>query len=466
MGDHVFICYARQDQDFVLKLAANLKERGVPVWLDQWDIPASADWDLTIDNALYDCAQFLIVLSPAARASREVRGELRTALDENKLIVPVLYQTCRIPRQLRLIQHVDFTACGPDDGAALGQVLSALGVRVTPPKPEVPVPSVPKAVATKALGRGALLGGGLILVVLLGIGGYAIFSGNRRAAEQVAATQTAAAAAAATAEAQAIAEAQATPSPPRPTNTPVVVPTDTPYLTETPIPPTPTPLPAPPGMVYVPAGEFTMGSGEGGSRQPVHPVYLDAFYIDKTEVTNAQYRQCVEAGGCNAPGKTTYYDNADYDQHPVVYVDWYQAGAYCEWAGKRLPTEAEWEKAARGTDERTYPWGEGIDCDHAQYNGCGEGTVPVGSKPKGASPYGVLDMAGNVWEWVADWYDSGYYSQSPDRNPPGPDSGTMRVLRGGSWSGTQGFAVCTFRYRFSPWFRLGIGGFRCARSSL
>jgi len=137
MGDHVFICYARQDQEFVLKLAANLKERGVPVWLDQWDIPASADWDLTIDDALYDCARFLIVLSPAARASREVRGELRTALDEDKPIVPVLYQTCRIPRQLRLIQYVDFTSRGPDNEIALGEALRALGMAgFAPPKPK------------------------------------------------------------------------------------------------------------------------------------------------------------------------------------------------------------------------------------------------------------------------------------------------------------------------------------------
>jgi len=235
--------------------------------------------------------------------------------------------------------------------------------------------------------------------------------------------------------------------------------------TPTPVPPTDTPTPSAPPMLYVPAGEFTMGSDRNSNEQPVHTVYLDAFYIDKTEVTNAQYRKCVEAGGCDTPVKTTYYDNADYAQHPVVYVSWNDADAYCQWAGKRLPTEAEWEKAARGTDGRTYPWGEGIDCDHAQYGGCGGGTVPVGSKPKGASPYGALDMAGNVWEWVADWYDSGYYSQSPRRNPPGPDSGGGRVLRGGSLHGNQRFTRCAYRVGGNPGYWYFYVGFRCAKGS-
>jgi formylglycine-generating enzyme required for sulfatase activity len=254
-------------------------------------------------------------------------------------------------------------------------------------------------------------------------------------------------------------------------------------LTTTSVPSTDTPTPVPPPavaeagqvwvsptdgaeMAYVPAGEFIMGSDEGGSdERPVHTVYLDAFYIDKTEVTNAQYRKCVEAGGCDTPVKTTYYDNADYSQHPVVYVSWNDADDYCRWAGKRLPTEAEWEKAARGTDGRTYPWGEGIDCDHAQYGGCGGGTAPVGSKPKGASPYGTLDMAGNVWEWVADWYDSDYYSQSPGRNPPGPDSGVGRVLRGGSLHGSQRFTHCAYRVGGNPRYWYFYVGFRCARGS-
>jgi serine/threonine protein kinase len=259
-----------------------------------------------------------------------------------------------------------------------------------------------------------------------------------------------------------------TPTPVPPTDTPTPVPpTPTPLPTDTPtpVPPTDTPPPsAKPTMVYVPAGEFIMGSDEGESHeQPVHTVYLDAFYVDKYEVTNAQYRACVEAGACDTPKNTTYYDNAGYAQHPVVYVTWDDADAYCRWAGKRLPTEAEWEKAARGTDGRTYPWGEGIDCEHAQYSGCPGDTLPVGSKLAGASPYGVLDMAGNVYEWVADWYGQYYYSQSPARNPSGPDSGIMKAIRGGAWCVTQWNARCTYRGRYG--YRDNHVGFRCAKDS-
>ena len=128
MGNHVFICYARKDQSFVLRLAAKLKVRGVPVWLDQWDIPPGADWDQSIDSALHNCAQFLIVLSPAAVASKHVRGELQTATDENKPIVPVLRQACQIPRLLRLIQYIDFTGCSPEDTVALNRLGRIMGI--------------------------------------------------------------------------------------------------------------------------------------------------------------------------------------------------------------------------------------------------------------------------------------------------------------------------------------------------
>ena len=188
-------------------------------------------------------------------------------------------------------------------------------------------------------------------------------------------------------------------------------------------------------MVYVPVGDFTMGLVEGDSdardeELPQHTVTLDAFWIDRTEVTNAQYEKCVTAGACDAPEKTksntrdSYYGNSLYDDYPVIYVTWYDAEDYCEWAGKRLPREAEWEKASRGTDGGEYPWGNGSPSATLANYGANEGdTTEVGSYAGGASPYGPLDMAGNVWEWVADWYDGDYYSSSPDRNPTGPSSG-------------------------------------------
>jgi formylglycine-generating enzyme required for sulfatase activity len=204
----------------------------------------------------------------------------------------------------------------------------------------------------------------------------------------------------------------------------------------------------------VPASEFLMGSalGEGDDDEhPMHTVYVSEFWIDKTEVTNAQYRKCVETGPCWVPticdwGEPTYFDSSKAD-HPVVCVSWWDAKTYCEWAGKRVPTEAEWEKAARGTDGRKYPWGDDFDCHRGNFDDetevddhvvpGGEGcdgyvrTAPVGSFTSGASPYGALDMAGNVREWCQDWYD--YYTSSPQHDPQGPSSGTDRVVRGGSW---------------------------------
>jgi formylglycine-generating enzyme required for sulfatase activity len=247
----------------------------------------------------------------------------------------------------------------------------------------------------------------------------------------------------------------------------------------------------------VPAGGFLMGSTDADGQaeddeKPQHTVYLDAFWIDRTEVTNAQYRKCVEAGTCEAPvpcpvwgGEATFDDQTTKANHPVVCVRWYDAAKYCQWAGVRLPTEAEWEKAARGTDGRVYPWGNSFDgsrldfcdsnCQREQartVTNASDGysrTAPVGSYPAGASPYGLLDMAGNVWEWVNDWYDSGYYGRSPARNPPGPDTGQRRVIRGGSWNdGDWRPQQLRAAYRGGTWWAGAIGsdhlGFRCACS--
>ncbi|MEW5940664.1 MAG: formylglycine-generating enzyme family protein, partial [Chloroflexota bacterium] len=214
------------------------------------------------------------------------------------------------------------------------------------------------------------------------------------------------------------------------------------------------------------------GSDNGnGNERPAHQVYLNTYYMDKYEVTNAFYKACVDEKICTDPKRTVsytrsnYYSNSQYSDYPVIYVDWNMAKNYCEWRGARLPTEAEWEKAARGTDGRTYPWGESLNCFMANYSMCVGDTSAVGSYEGGQSPYGIYDMAGNVWEWVADWYQDTYYQNSPFDNPLGPSSGQYRVLRGGSWdplyaktvrTTNRGSGVPTDTYRYV--------GFRCTRS--
>jgi serine/threonine-protein kinase len=211
-------------------------------------------------------------------------------------------------------------------------------------------------------------------------------------------------------------------------------------------------------LVFIPTGGFLMGKTNGDfDETPEHPVYLDAYWIGKYEVTNAQYRQCIEAENC-----TGVLDDYPQNQYPAVNINWDEASNYCAWAGGRLPTEAEWEKAARGEDGRVYPWGADTPSNKfANFYLNTGATLSVGSFEKGASPYGVLDMAGNVWEWVADWYDSHYYEISPIKNPRGPKIGELRVVRGGSWTSDISGLETTNRAWNRPDTENLNGGFRC-----
>ena len=263
-------------------------------------------------------------------------------------------------------------------------------------------------------------------------------------------------------------------------------------------PPTPTPPPTPPPVslplllkaprfaypehILIPAGTFLMGCDEAHSAGficydgalPLHTVYLDAYLIDTTEVTNAEYAACVGANKCDPPKSLSsahrgdYYGNPLYDHYPVLFVDWLMANDYCAWAGGSLPTEAQWEKAARGSlDTRPYPWGDQLpDCTLANILiptiGCVYDTSEVGSYPNGASVYGALDMSGNVIEWVSDWRDYDYYKISPYENPTGPLYGEYKVLRGGSWVNDADRARIDYRTGDYPYYVWNNVGFRCA----
>ncbi|MEW6401526.1 MAG: SUMF1/EgtB/PvdO family nonheme iron enzyme [Chloroflexota bacterium] len=224
-------------------------------------------------------------------------------------------------------------------------------------------------------------------------------------------------------------------------------------------------------QLYVPAGEFLMGQqgeGEIDVDSPLHVVYLDAFWIDKVEVSNSMYSGCVNDGVCSLPfvEGNPYYGSWIYRDYPVVYVNWFQASEYCEWAGRRLPTEAEWEKAARGIDGRFYPWGEGRPNPRlANFNESLIGEpLPVYRYQLGASPYGALNMVGNVREWVADWFDKRYYVNSPSANPNGPQTGIERSMRSGAYDADANEIFTYSRYKHEPQSAGLSRGFRCAES--
>lgn len=245
-------------------------------------------------------------------------------------------------------------------------------------------------------------------------------------------------------------------------------------------------------QIYIPAGEFIMGSddieaqnstenGRAYPEQPVHTPYVEGYWIDKYEVTNRQYALCVDAGVCEPPylnkseTRSSYFDNPEFGDYPVIWVSWYMATEYCEWAGRRLPTEAEWEKASRGTDGRKYPWGDDpvsgeyanfcdVNCprDIANPNfddGHGD-TAPVGSYPAGASPYGVMDMSGNVWEWTSTIIQDYPYDATDGRE--NQERYVERVWRGGPWSNGYWWIRSTVRYRSIPTYWYVNLGFRCA----
>jgi formylglycine-generating enzyme required for sulfatase activity len=352
-----FLSYAREDKDFVLQLAKELRAVDVNLWLDQIDILGGQLWDRAVSGALKACQGMIVILSPESVVSDNVMDEIFYALDEKRLVLPVLLRPCDIPYRLRRVQHIDFTG---DYNSGFSQLLKALRIEQSPLPPTIKNSDHPDLYT----------------------------------------------------------------------------------------------------MVEVPDGEFIYQNDSFKIKKP--------YMIDVFPVTNIQFRKFIEAGGYmnlefwSGDGKKwlkelkaaspAYWENKEWNQpeHPVVGVSFYEAEAYSKWSGKRLPTEKEWERAARGTDGRTYPWGNLFDperCNTAESKI--EHTTPVTHYPKGVSLAGCYDMAGNVWEWCQDWHD---------------ESKSRKVIRGGSWNFDHNYAVCSERNRTSPKVRNENIGFRCVNA--
>ena len=463
---HIFVSYSHKDTKYAHELAASLQSMGFEVWIDE-RLDYGAQWPQELQKQLDGCSAFILIMSRNSYASEWVQSELQRAKRKLKPIFPLLLDGDEPWLSVESTQYYDVReAANPDP-----KFYSDLK-KVLTPDPNARTLQKPKGFGADTPARASSgLKMGILLAALVLFAGVAIWFGSALSKKSISPTEPAAIATieeTSSEEATPLAEATAAPEK------------------------TSAPQPISSGddeMVLVPAGEFTMGRSAKDEftgcqevsqdcelsafmdEEPVHPVVLDAFSIDKTEVTNSLYKTCEDQGACTPPQESnsntqaSYYGNPEFDNYPVIYVSWDQAKTYCEWRGARLPTEAEWEKAARGDDGRTYPWGEKIDESFANFNyGVGD-TTAVGTYEKGKSPYGLYDMAGNVWEWVADWYSDTYYGRSPDENPPGPATGEMRVLRGGSW-GLKGVSVSTsYRYARDPAETSPDLGFRCAKDA-
>jgi formylglycine-generating enzyme required for sulfatase activity len=348
--------------------------------------------------------------------------------------------------------------------------------RIAPNQPTGPAPHFPKQQG-RAVQQRTVFGLLAILILVVGVGlGLVLADQSREAAAEVDV-----AAATTTFESQIIAAITAvTTLTPTTEPSPTTIPTAEPMIDEK----------TQARMIFVPAGPFRMGFDDDDPNEaPSHVVRLDAYFIDETEVTNGAYKLCVDDEVCrqpDRPGATfhpAYFGSAEFADYPVISVSWFAGRDFCNWRGMRLPTEAEWEKAA-GFDpiegvKYTYPWGNEFDgtllnhCDancfqenrNSEADDGHRDTSPVDAFPGGRSPLGLLDMAGNVMEWVGDWYDRRYYETSTDTNPIGPLDGQFRVIRGGSWLGSAEDAQVTHRLNYEPGVSRANLGFRCAMTA-
>jgi formylglycine-generating enzyme required for sulfatase activity len=459
----VFISYCHADRQFVDMFADRLKASGVNVWIDKWMIKVGDSITDKINEGIGASDWLILVLSRASVKSKWVRQEMNAATIRNieqgkhAFLLPALIEECDIPQLLQDRKYANFKDDPEQAFQELLEVIQPEADSVSARQDSDPklihIPPGEFRMGVGWTGYEIIALVALLIAVVSCIGAYAAIPGIREAFTSFG-----------------IPSEEANEAP----------------LANTPAPDTPTRIPSTPPpdaslgdtwsrpsdgmeMVYVPGGTFEMGSTDGDSdEQPVHSVTLDSFWIDRTEVTNAQYARCVANGICSprskssSPTRDSYYGDSQYDAYPVIYVNWSDATTYCEWAGGRLPTEAQWEYAARGPDGHIYPWGDNLPDDTlVNYNFYVGDTTEVGSYPDGVSWVGALDMAGNVWEWVNDWYDGEYYASSPPKNPRGPGAGDWRMVRGGSWHDDEENVRAAYRLIVHPDDRTGNNGFRC-----
>ncbi len=414
---HIFISYSHKDLSYVHNLAEALAKEGFKIWIDD-RIHYGSEWPRVVTTNLDMSDGVIVVLSNNSYESDMVQNEVTRAREKKKPIFTLLLDG----ENWLIVQAKQFVDVR--DGSLPKENFYKRLTSVTPRDKPIPTPPSPseeskptpagwsdnstytkpvtvvekknaqdKKPASKFDFRllGILLSATVLLILILGLYGINYFA-NLFATSQ-------------------------------------------PHLVADTFAPPPTPISTmiseKDGMnlIYVPAGNFLMGSTDSdpnaqAEEKPQHTVYLDSFWIDQTDVTNAMYAKCVSAGLCKRPfdvssaTRSSYYGNSQFDNYPVINVSWNMANTYCQWVGSQLPTEAQWEKAARGMDGRVYPWGNNTpNTDLLNYNNKVGDTTEVGKYPNGASPYGAFDMAGDVWQWTADWFNPTYYQSSPSSNP-------------------------------------------------
>jgi formylglycine-generating enzyme required for sulfatase activity len=475
----VFISYSRKDLVFAERLSEDLKAAGLEVWYDLSGLDGGTRWGREIQNAIEVCQIFVVVLSQNSVDSEWVEKEFMYANSLKKRIIPLLYQPCKTPMWFINLHFIDVQ--GENYDRNFWVILKAMGIKpgdkgkeIQPATdahsiqavsasqipPSQPVETEVQKAAPQRRKIKIFPGLAIALAGLAALLAFVVW-GLPALAARLAPTSTATPVPTMTAtlvDTIAPTFTATRTSTPRPT----LVPTSTLGVGSTWIRPSDGMV-----MVYVPAGSFSMGSNSSSSEQPIHTVNLDAFWIDKTEVTNATFANFVgDKRFTWSNTHSNYYGNPLFDNFPALWINWSDAFSYCQRVGARLPTEAEWEKAARGTDGRIYPWGNGSPTNSLlNYNSSIGDANAVGSYPLGASPYGALDMAGNVWEWVNDWFSSNYYASSPSSNPQGPSSGGNRVFRGGAFDSTEGLIRSATRGGGDPKGPSFNLGFRCTRSA-